>query len=826
MYEVENQVNIKIQELVKNTLKVWGCFACLISLPAIGSDISKAAEVEISENRRPKQDKGEIIGKVVDVANDSPASFATVALMRADSSLVSGVTADEHGVFLLGNIVPGNYMIRITLIGYNTYYVPSVSMPIEANTTDLGVFRMTSSVQNLNELVVRGEKTMIVSDIDKKIINIGKDMLATSNNVSELLEKIPSVSMDENGNPMVRGKGSVIVLIDGKPSTLYGNDVATVLQSFPSELIERIEVMTTPSAKYEGDGASGVIDIITKKTRIRGTSGSLRGSLGTFENNNGSAYVSYKEGKWAVRASGSVQSRQWFYRRDLNRKNLLGESTTFFKQDGTGSDRNSNLSGRIGANYEINAKNSIGVTVNYSDDGGRNKSENFNATRSEQGDLLEQFDRYSNSKSSGENLNVNLDYRKLFDNEKQVLTFTANYSDGANQGESDFDQRSDFPTLVRRQFSTRNGNRQGLFMDTDYTWPISKHSTLEVGVRTRLNRSRNNNSFFTLDKESGEFQFNENVSNEFGYEDAIHTGYMTFTQKSDVWGVRGGLRLTDATQRIDQISRNQAFAVHFLYMTPSLSVTRKLDEETQVKVNYSRRVQRPQADYLNPFIDISDPRNIREGNPNLTPEYIHKAELGYSQYKEEGGWGPALFVDYSNNAITRIRTIDGEGISYQRFDNVGRELAYGFETDFSKKLGKKLKINASGRFFRSEVVSVAANINNQIWSYSGNLNAFMDLPLSLRASAYINYDGPRAIAQGTRPGVFVANMGIRRDFFDRKGTLSLNIQDIFLSRIYKSDLKTDTYVQNSLWQRTNRYLGVTFHYRFGKISASGGDDEA
>lgn len=373
-------------------------------------------------------DRGEIIGKLVDASNDDPASFATVALTRPDSSVVSGLTADENGVFHLVNVKPGNYLIRVTNIGYQTLFLPNVNMPAEVTTTDLGVIRLSPNVQNLNEVVVRAEKTMIVSDIDKKIVNVGRDLLATSNNVSELLEKVPSVSLDENGSPMVRGKGSVV----------------------------------------------------------------------------------------------------------------------------------------------------------------------------------------------------------------------------------------------------------------------------------------------------------------------------------DLWGIRAGLRLTDATQKIDQISRNQAFSTHFFYLVPSFAITRKLDEETQVKVNYSRRVQ--------------------------------------------------------------------------RYDNVGRELAYGFETDFSKKVGEKLKLNASGRVFRSEVISLAANIDNRIWSYSGNLNAFLELPLKMRASAYVTYDGPRAIAQGTRPGVFVANLGVRRDFFERKATLSVSVQDLFLSRIYRSELSTATYVQSSLYHRTNRFAGVTFHYRFGRISASGGDD--
>ncbi|TDB60110.1 TonB-dependent receptor [Arundinibacter roseus] len=800
---------------------VAGCLAGLLSLPVHGG--TNAAETLLETHLTVPKDRGEILGKILDAADENPAAFATVALMNLDSTVVSGVAADENGVFLLANVAPGNYLLRITLLGYTTLFVPNVTMPTEVTTTDLGIIRLSSTSQDLNEVVIRAEKTMIVSDIDKKIVNVGKDLLATSSNVSELLEKVPSVSLDENGTPMVRGKGSVVVLIDGKPSTLYGNDVATVLQSFPAELIERIEVMTTPSAKYEGEGASGVIDIITKKTNIRGTSGSVRASLGTFQNNNGSGYISYKTGKWALRASGSAQSRQWYFRRELNRENFPGDTSTFFTQNGTGKDRNTNLFGRLGVNYEFNEKNTLGLTLNYSEDKGLNQNGNFNETRSESGAQLEQFDRYTNGTSSGDNINMNLDYRKTFDKERQVFTFTANYSEGDSEGESEFDQTSDFPALVRRQRNLRNSDRKSLFLDTDYTWPITVNSTLEVGVRTRLNRRTSTNSFFLYDLETEVYEFDEDVSNEFGYSDAIHTGYMTFSQKSDAWGIRGGLRLTDATQNIDQSIRQPAFSAHFLMLVPSLAITRMLDEETQIKLNYSRRVQRPQADMLNPFTDISDPRNIREGNPNLTPEFTHKAEVGYSQYKQEGGWGPSLFLDYSNNSITRIRTIDDAGISYSRFDNVGRELSYGFETDVSKKVGEKLKLNASGRVFRSEVVSVAANINNQIWSYSGNLNAFLELPLALRASAYLTYDGPRAIAQGTRQGVFVANMGLRKDFFERKGTLSFNVQDLLLSRMYKSEVSTDSFVQNSLWQRTNRYLGVTFHYRFGKISGSGGE---
>lgn len=778
--------------------------------------------VNITKSQRA--DGGKLVGKIVESPNNAGVSFATVALLvTKDSSLANGVVADENGVFTIANVTPGNYILRVTNMGYQTLYRPNVSVATEANLLDLGTLTMLPEAKKLNEVIVRGEKSMIVDDIDKKIVNIGKDMLATSNNVSDLLEKVPAVSLDENGNPQVRGKGNVVVLIDGKPSNLYGSDLPTILQSFPANLIERIDVMTTPSAKYEGEGASGVIDIITKKTKIRGTNGGARLSIGTKNNNSASGNISYKAGKFGLNAFGSGQTRAMTWERTLNRDNLASDMPTHLQQTGNGGNKGKGLFGRVGVNYDINDKNSLEAGVNYSRDNNRNNSNILNETSLQTGLVTETFRRLNNSKGNGDNVNFNVDYRLKFAEKDHQLNFNSSYSIGGSDGESYFNQESEIDSLLRNQQNLRNNNRHSLFLNTDYTWPITPKSTLEVGLRSRTSANDNVNAFYNLDRETNAYVFDNNISNIFGYKDATYTGFMTFSQKTDLWGVRAGLRVTDYNQDINQISLNRDFSVHFLTLVPSFALTRKLGESSQIKLNYSRRVQRPEADWLNPYTDVSDPRNVKTGNPNLRPEFTHKAEMGYSNYEANGGWGPSLFMDYSNNAITQIRTINEAGISLTRYDNVGREFSYGFETDFSQKFGDVLKINGSGRVFRSEVVSALANIDNRTWSYSGNLNAFITLPADFRASAYVNYEGPRAIAQGTRDGVFIANMGIRKDLLEKKATISFNVQDIFLSRNYKSQLNTSSYAQSSLWHQTNRLVNVTFQYRFGKISASGDD---
>lgn len=779
----------------------------------------------VNDTKSQQGDGGKMVGKIVEAPQNAGVSFATVALLASkDSSLANGAVADENGVFTIANVTPGNYILRVTNMGYQTLYRPNISVATEANLLDLGTITLLPEARKLNEVIVKGEKTMIVDDIDKKIVNIGKDMLATSNNVSDLLEKVPAVSLDENGNPQVRGKGNVVVLIDGKPSNLYGSDLPTILQSFPANLIERIDVMTTPSAKYEGEGASGVIDIITKKTKIRGMNGGARLSIGNKNNNNASGNLSYKAGKFGLNASLSGQTRATTWERTLSRDNFVTETTSHLQQDGTGGNKGKNAFGRVGVNYDFNDKNSIEAGVNYSRDNNRNNSSILNETSLTPGVVSESFRRLNNSKSNGDNVNFNLDYRLKFAEKDHQLNFNSSYSLGGSDGESYFSQESKIDSLIRNQQNLRDNNRHSLFLNADYTWPITPKATLEAGVRSRTSSNDNINAFYNLDRETNSYVFDNNISNVFGYKDATYTGFMTFSQKTDLWGMRAGLRVTDYNQDINQISRNQEFNVHFLTLVPSLALTRKLGESSQVKLNYSRRVQRPEADWLNPYTDVSDPRNVRTGNPNLRPEFTHKAEMGYSNYEANGGWGPSLFMDYSNNAITQIRTIDEAGVSLTRYDNVGRELSYGFETDFSQKLfNDVLKINGSGRVFRSEVVSALAQIDNRTWSYSGNLNAFITLPADFRASAYVNYEGPRAIAQGTRDGVFIANMGIRKDLLEKKATISFNVQDIFLSRNYKSQLSTDTYSQSSNWHQTNRLVNVTFQYRFGKISASGDD---
>jgi outer membrane receptor protein involved in Fe transport len=800
---------------------------CAVFLFLIISFVSAAGNVTVSKNLLPASGPGggKIIGKIVEAPDNKPVSFATVAvLLSLDSTVVDGVTTDENGVFAL-DIKLGKYLLRITNMGYDTRFLSNVNISPEANITDLGLITLTAASQKLDEVLIRGEKSMIEDDIDKKMIHIGKDLLATSNNVSDLLQKLPAVSLDENGNPQVRGKGNVIVLIDGKPSSLYGNDLPTVLQSFPAELIDRIDVMTTPSAKYEGDGASGVIDIITKKIKIRGTSGGGRLAYGNRGNHNASGNFNYRSGKLGVNAATSLQSRSSYWKRRQHRDNFLSEEITALDQSGRGYNKNQSLFGRVGLNYDINEKNNLGLSVNYSLSGNNSSSSIDNQTSLVSSGLItEQFIRNVASRGDGNNASMNFDYRKKFNKKNHLLTFTANYSLGQSDGKSLYDQESDAELLERHQQNFRNNENKSFFLNSDYTWPIAEKSTLEMGVRTRISSSENTNAFYNVNKEDGSTEFDSKLSNIFGYENFLYTGYMTFSQKTDNWGIRAGLRLTDSDQNINQISSNREFSVHFLTLVPSFALTRKIDDASQVKLNYSRRVQRPEAAWLNPFTDVSDPRNIQTGNPNLRPEFVHKAEVGYSSYEQSGGWGPSLFMDYSNNAITRLRTVNAEGISITQYDNVGREMAYGLETDFSQKLGEAVKINASGRVFRSEVISTLAQIDNRTWSYSGNLNAFFSLPMDMKASAYLNYEGPRAIAQGNRQGVFVANMGIRKDLLEKKATLSFNVQDIFLSRAYKSKLATATYSQHSVWQQTNRLVNLSFQYRFGKISANGGDD--
>jgi len=760
-----------------------------------------------------------ISGRVLEKSSGEPAAFATVALMRTDSTVVTGVNSDLEGNFAIGGVKPGNYIIRVSSIGLKNQFLPKVQVPVESNDLDVGVIYLEAEENQLDEVTIVAERSMITSDIDKTSVHIGQDLLASSNNATELLEKLPAVSIDENGSPMIRGKSNIIVLIDGKPSTQYGSDLASVLQNFPSDLIERIDVITSPSAKYEADGASGVIDIITKKATIIGKNGSVRLYAGNYNTYNGGANFNYKTEKLSIRSSANFSTSETHNTRKLERNNLIGDNPSTLFQNGTGFNKNTNGFGRISANYDITPKTNIGAYINFSQY--KNQNEGLISNRTVFSDQSEGriFDRINDGFSDGINVTYGLDFRKEFTDKEHYIMATASYTMANSDGRSDLLQDSEEPEWRRQQYNLRDNNSDALYGKIDFSWPINENLTFLAGGHTRQNFRKNNNFLYTRNIESGEYIYDENISNIFGYQDALYSGYVSATQKWNEWGFRAGLRLSNMDQHLDQISMNRNFSVHFLNFIPSLSVSRKLSEASQLRMNYSRRVQRPNADWLNPYTDITDPRNIRTGNPNLNPEFTHRLDFGYSNYQDVLGIGANLFSSYSNNAITNIRRIDEDGISYSSFDNVGREFSYGFETDISLKISDQFKLNSSGRIFKNEIVSVPAGIDSRRWSFSGNLNAFFHLPAGFRGSFYVNYEGPRAIAQGTRMGVAQANMSIRRNFFNNRAFLALNFNDIFLSRKYISNLSHATYVQHSEWHRTNRNIGITAHYRFGKIHA-------
>jgi outer membrane receptor protein involved in Fe transport len=760
-----------------------------------------------------------VSGRVLEKGSSAAAAFATVALVRQDSSVVVGVMADENGVFELTGIGAGNYLIRISSIGYATTFFPNVQVPVESKLIDVGVIYVQSEENQLEEVKIVGEKSMIVTDIDKTSIQIGDDLLASSNNASELLEKLPAVSLDENGAPMIRGKTNIVILIDGKPSNQYGSDVATVLQTFPSNLIERIDVITSPSAKYEADGASGVIDIITKKATIIGKNGDVRLSAGNYDHYTLGGNLSYKAEKLTLRASGNYQSSQVLNTRKLERENFLGSAPSTLFQDGTGESRTRTGFGRIQANYEPKPHTNIGVSVNFNTNSNQNLGSTSNRTVFADHAVGRIFDRTSNGKTNGQNITYGLDFRREFTSREHHLMANLSYTSGGSDGRSDLNQESEEISLQRLQYNLRDNHSDALQGKLDFNWPMNEKLTLSTGAYFRQNFRENSNLLYTYQSETGDYLYDERISNIFGYRDALYSGYVSATQKWKEWGFRAGFRLSNMTQHLDQITMSRKFSVHFLNMIPSLSISRKLNETALVKMNYSRRVERPNADWLNPYTDITDPRNIRTGNPSLRPEFTHRLDFGYSNYRDILGLGATLYSTFSNNAIATIRTIDEEGISYTRFDNVGREMSYGIESDVSLKISEKIKINTSGRFFRSEIVSAPAGIDNRRWSYAGNFNTFFHLPAEFRGSLYVSYEGPKAIAQGTRMGVLVANATIRRSFLKKKAFVSLNVSDIFLSRKYKNVLETTTYSQVSYWHRTNRYVGITVNYRFGKIAA-------
>lgn len=768
--------------------------------------------------------EGKVKGKIVGT-NKAPVPYATVTMLHKDSSVVNGAMTDDKGDFEITPIAAGTYIMKISGIGITTKAKGGIT--VTDGTTNLGNVSVSTTAQMLNEVEISGARPKMEMGIDKKTFNVDQNITSSGGSATDVLQNVPSVSVDVDGEVSLRGKSNVTILIDGKPATLLGGDETTALQSLPASSIDQVEVITNPSAKYDATGMTGIINIITKREKKLGMNGTVTLGAGTRDKYNGSLNVNVKNEKWNVFLNSSYRQNRSYRRNTTSRDNKMNSGSTDTYEDNL---RIFNgFFNSIGAEYRIDTSNSITLTQNINKMywGGKGKSDTRTYLSPE--NLLTSQERYNISGGGPLSSSTSLDYKRKFKTQGRELTANGTFVRSWQERTQEYttitynnsDQLLSGPI---HQNAPGEGTNTSLNSQIDYASPMfTKNGKLEMGLKSQMFWLTSTNTP-TIDSAGGASVVDSVLLNGYDYNQNIYAAYTSWSDKVGKFRYQAGLRMEyalyegTATQVAGRRYKNE-----FLNLFPSAFVSYELPKDQSVYLSYTRRTHRPRFYHLLPYVDLSNPLDTNVGNPDLLPEFIHNMELSYNKLYDKGhNIIVSTYYQYTQNLIERYRQSYSDGTSFTQRRNLSSGITYGLELTGQMQLVKKVwDATISANFFQNEILgsNIDPSLNNSGFGWFAKLNTSVKLPHDFSIQVNGNYDGPKVIAQGERLEAYWLDVALRKNFLKGKANLVLNVSDIFNTRKYTNEYEFDQYFQTNYNDRETRIGNLTFTYRFGGTDA-------
>ncbi len=768
--------------------------------------------------------KVKVSGIVIDKNTKQPLDYATITLVNTEKpSDVAGGITNEKGVFSF-DVNPGTYDIKVEYISYKPIEIKKKS--VLAN-TDLGTIPLLADAKQLNEVQIRSEKTSVEIKLDKKIYNVGKDILVKGGTVSDVLDNIPSVAVDQDGTISLRGNENVRILIDGKPSNAI--NITEALRQIPADAIDKVEVVTNPSARYDSEGGGGLLNIILKKGRNQGINGSVILSTGDPRNYGISTALNFKSEKFNLFSNigynyrknpGNVLSDGRYKNTDGSTRNYIDE-------------RRYNERIRFGLNYNVGVdfyldKNTTWThAINYRDNDGSNPETvsyfNYDANR-----VFKSVNYRINDQVTD---NTDVEYTTNFVTKfkREGHKFSV---DGAFSVNKDNDFTNIFDVINERTSSKQKQSRN--IIQTDYVMPFGKASQFEAGYKGEFSELVTDFQVGSL--VNGVYNPYANFSNILQYTEKINALYSQLGTKINKFSFLFGLRWENSNIGINQLTTQNFNTKKYSNFFPSAFVTYELPKQASISLSYSRRISRPRGRQINPFSGYSSNISLFQGNPDLDPALTDAIDLGFLKKWSSLTFSTSAYTNRTTDSFQFVRKETGSFVNIAGIPtpvivstpiNLATETRYGFEFTLNYTPYKWLKLNSNFNFFQVSTRGTFAytNFNNQLISQNFDndasawftrLTSRVSLPLKIDWQTNFTYNGPQNNAQGRIFGVYGMNLGFSKDVLKDKGTIALNVQDVFNSRkrIFSTDLpNVSSYVE---FQRTVRQINLSFTYRFNK----------
>ncbi len=770
-----------------------------------------------------------VTGKLVDKATGEPLEFATVSFLSNDKSVsAQGGVTDLDGNYDIP-IKPGTYTVRFEYITFKT--VEKLNQVITSD-INYGTLPLTLDIAQLDAAVVIAEKTTVDIRLDKKIYNVGKDLTVSGGSASDVLNNVPSVSVDVEGNIALRGNDNVRILIDGRPSALVGFNGADALRQIPSEAIEKIEVITSPSARYESEGTGGIINIILRKEKLTGFNGSLQASTGYPANAGTSFNANYRTKKfnfftntgfnYRENPGNASSSTRYFSDPSLpsNDQDRFVDEVRKFNRKGN------NVFTSFGTEYYINDRSSIIGNIVYR----LGNDDDFNTNRIVRVDDRINLDqttfRREAEAEDQTNIQYTIDYSNNLNDKGQKLTASLQYSESEEtRGSAIFESNVVTDLLNDNERVNQTEDERNGLLQIDYQLPIGENINFEAGYRG--NYRDISNSFFleqVLDFPDGPLVPDLGLNNTFLYEELINAAYAQYGQKIKGFSLLAGLRFESTLINIEQATTNSATEKDFNNLFPTLNLGYELSETANVTFGYNRRVARPRGRLLNPFPSRSSESNIFQGNVDLNPTFTDAIDIAYLKRWQKVTLSTSVYANRSDENWEFIQEETGEITNngdpiIRRFPvNLSVQNRLGYELTLTYRPYKWWTINSDVNIFR---VTTDGDFDGRSFdfentTYNARLNQKFTLPSKIDFQANINYNGASENAQGTNAGIATVTLAASKDLFNENATVSMNVSDLFNSRRSERTVVTPTFISNNEFQWRERQINLVFTYRFNQ----------
>ena len=795
-----------------NTRLVIGLLVMIFSLQATIAQMAPLVA--------PDKKGGVVKGKLIDEYSKSPIEYATVALYSSiDSSLIIGTISKSNGSFIMTGVNPGKYYITISFIGYERIELSDIDINKENPENKLGVIKMKHASSELKGVEIIAEQAYVEYKIDKKIVNVANNLDAAGGNAVDALENVPSVSVDIDGNVSLRGSGNFQVLINGKPSPLSGSDA---LQQIPSAAIKHIEIITNPSAKYDPDGMTGIVNVILKDDVQQGVNGLVEATAASFDSYTLNALINYRKDKLNFFGGVNARLRRMPGGGSTELENFINPDTIKYTKGELDRNRKrDNYTFKAGVDYFVNDKNTLSIEGSYIF---HQNAKKYTTNSHEYTNPID-YDLYKISENTGgrdgNHIKGSFNWEYKDKKNKENLVTMLYFSNGAENKEEDqmeyYSNKEwvNSGNVISGLNTTDDKNKMDFRFKMDYTKKLKKDHKFEAGIQSRNYRENSTFIFNQFDTLNNDYVYRSDYSSKLDFSRDIYSIYTTYGGMYKNFGYQLGLRGEYTDRLIDSKYAEKISRINRFDIFPTIHLSQKLGKTNEVMASYSRRIDRPGGWELDPNPIFISSDFVRIGNMNLEPEYTDNVELSYQKTIGASFVSLEGYYRTTKNKISRLRAIDNNNVTYMTFANLDRDHSAGVEAMVNYRVTKWMKLNVTGNYYYYKIEANEATKTQERqsnnYNFNGNLNFNITKQMRLQLTGF--YRGPSVTAQGDMAAFTMVNSALRYDFFNHKLSATFKVRDIFNTMGHEMNSYTETFNTHNAFYRESPTFSLTLSYR-------------